>query len=119
MISLAGALLVAIPASQAVWSKAHVPLDRVQICDAGVVKNIKPNKLADKLTGDACRLTTCVFNTFAMGAAVPLRDFIFLPDDDCDATDTDPADGFCDVTAPPFRDGISAIGITPACTNPF
>ena len=118
VISLAGALLVAIPASQAVWSKAHVPLDRVQICEGGVTKNIKANKLAEKLGAGACRLTTCVFNISPSPGVPSPRDFIFLPGEACDVTDVD-GDDFCDATAPPFRDGISAIGITPACTNPF
>ena len=32
LISIAGACLLAIPATQMVWSKAHVPINKVQVC---------------------------------------------------------------------------------------
>lgn len=112
------AVLVALPAAHLAWGKAHVPLDRAQICRAdGKVQNISIGNLQQKLEDGACRLTACVFNE--PGG----RQFVFMPGDACDPTDD--GDGFCDATGSPafiadnFPAALSAIDVTPACTNPF
>ena len=99
LIALAGALLVAIPASQAVWSKGHVPLNKVQVCHKGKTRVIDQNKLGKALKKGDCLLPACDFaNTFMVGNACPM-----------DATD-----GFCNV--PNARN--EAHFLTPACTVP-
>ncbi len=100
-------------------AKAHVPLGRAQVCTAnGSVKNVSGRALSRLQGQGACRLTACAFNDVDDGTLV--QQFIFLPGDDCDATDDD-GDGFCDATGTP-RDipkRLSAVNVTPACSNPF
>lgn len=102
-----------------VSGKAHVPLGRVQICSAnGTVQNISPRQMQRRIGDGACRLTACAFNKVE-GDEVT-QQFIFLAGDDCDSTD-DNGDGFCDATGAPsdVPKRLSAINVTPACTNPF
>ena len=119
ILSIAAGALLALPASQLAWGKAHVPLDRVQVCTtAGVVKTIKLKKLAKELTKGSCRLPTCIF---APGA-------VFFSGDACisgDATGHSVSggpNGICDVPfdpAPPPTGLPNATGLTAACTNPY
>ncbi len=101
--AIAGALLV-LPATQLAWSKAHVPLNRVQVCDAkkSEVKTVKAGDLGKRLARGDCRLPACDFAN------------VFQTRDACNPTDAD-GDGFCDLPNP--RD--SAVDVTPACFNPF
>ena len=106
LISLAGALLVAIPASQAVWSKGHVPLNKVQVCHKGKTRVIDQKKLDKALKKGDCLLPACDFNNvFFEGDACPM-----------DATG-----GFCDF--PNAGAGFplaraEAHAMTTACTLP-
>lgn len=108
VLSFVGAFLLALPGSHLVWGKAHVPIDRVQVCDdEGDVKNIKPKNLKKKLDEGGCRLPACDFNN------------IFMAGEICFPTDADMLgagggpDGFCDL--PNERD--SATGRTALCTE--
>ena len=105
ILSAAVGALLALPLAQLAWSKAHVPLDRVQVCDANksTVKTVKERDLGKRIARGDCRLPACDFaNMFQTG-------------DECDPTDVNPADGFCDL--PNMRD--SAVDLTPVCSNPF
>ncbi len=114
-----GVVAFALIGSSVAWAKAHVPLGRVQICNAnGNVKNIASRTLGTRIGQGACRLTACVFNDVDNGDLI--QQFIFLPGDDCDPTDAD-GDGFCDATGAPsdVPKRLKAINVTPACTDPF
>ena len=115
LLSIIAGVIFALGAST-VWAKAHVPLGRAQICTKqGKVKNISARLMQKRLNGGACRLTACAFNDEETGTQ-----YIFLPGDPCDATDAN-EDRFCDATGSP-RDvptSVSAINVTPACTDPF
>ncbi len=101
LISIAGALLVAIPASQAVWSKAHVPIDKSQVCHEGVTLVVKPKSLGRHLEHGDCRLPACDFNN------------VFLAGDVCPTGLV--TGGFCDLASP----RSSGNDITSACTPAF
>ncbi len=53
ILSIVGVFLLACGLyAYVAWGKAHVPLDRVQICDEdGGVKNMKAKKYQDRLIG--------------------------------------------------------------------
>ena len=104
ILSAAAAALLTLPLAQLAWSKAHVPLNRVQVCDArkSEVKTVKEGSLGKRLARGDCRLPTCDFgNVFRTGQS-------------CNPTDAD-GDGFCDLPNP----RNSAVDKTPACSNPF
>lgn len=107
--------------SQTAFGKAHVPLDRVQVCDPGddddhhdnrgaVVKTLKVKKLADALADGACRLRACDFGNVVMTG------------DACDATDvmghpiSGGANGICDSVEVVVNSGV---GTTAQCAQPF
>lgn len=117
-IPIVGIILFSMFGAHLVWAKAHVPIDRVQICTSnGTVRNIKPRRMARELERGACRLPGCDF------------DNILMPRSSCDNTDILPVssgdddpdgDGFCDIPgSPPAIPSDSAIDLTPACTNPY
>ena len=55
-IPIVGIILFSLFAADLAWAKAHVPIDRVQICTRdGTVRNIKPRRLARELERGACR----------------------------------------------------------------
>ncbi len=115
-LSIVVAALLAIPAAQQVWGKAHVPLGRAQICTSGgEVRNIAARRLGSRIGQGACRLTACVFNDDDTGTQ-----YVFLPGSDCDSTDAN-GDGFCDATGAPgdIPKRLKAINATPACSDPF
>lgn len=119
-IVLVAVLALALAGAPEVSGKAHVPLGRVQICSAnGTVQNISPRQMQRRIGDGACRLTACAFNKTNDGGDV-LKQFIFLDGGECDATD-DNGDGFCDATGAPadVPKRLSAINVTPACTDPF
>ena len=136
-LSIAGAFLLALPGAPLVWGKAHVPLNLVQVCGVGgddddddddddggaaagmgIVKNIKAKKLAKELAKGGCRLPACAFNNPPTDTPTTIN--IFMPGAACVATDTTPADGFCDAANTPAEiaaaAGVSAIDITAPCT---
>ncbi len=117
MLSFVGALLLLIPGT--LVGKAHVPLGYAQVCKkSGKVKNVD-GKMLQKLMGKgACRLTACAFNDVADDSVI--TQYIFLPGGECDATDAN-GDGFCDATGAPsdVPSALSAVNVTPACTDPF
>ena len=104
MISLAGVFLLAILGTQAVWSKAHVPTNKVQVChivesassDIGVALSINANAMGGHMGHGDCRLPACDFNN-VFGTGSP-----------CDRPE---GGGPCPLEFP--RD--SAEGITDAC----
>ena len=104
ILSAAVGARLALPLGQLAWSKAHVPLDRVQVCDAkkSKVKTVRQRGLSKRLAKGDCRLPACDFAN------------VFQTRDACNPTDAD-GDGFCDLPNP--RD--SAVDVTPACFNPF
>ena len=103
-----------------VSGKAHVPLGRVQICSSsGTAQNISARQMQRRINEGACRLTACAFNRTNADDEVT-QQFIFLAGDECDPTD-DNGDGFCDATGSPsdVPKRLSAVNVTPACTDPF
>lgn len=115
---IGAAVLVALSGSSLVWGKAHVPFGLGQVCtDAGEVRNVK---LKDLKKRGACRLPVCVFNE-SDGAGGIATQFVFLPKGACTPVDAN-GDGFCDTPGTPAIAaglGLSAIGITAACTEEF
>ena len=68
LISIAGASLLAITASQMVWSKAHVPLHKVQMCHKGEVIQVGAPALSAHLRHGDVQLPACDFaNVFQTG----------------------------------------------------
>lgn len=113
-------VLLGLAGAAVIEAKAHVPLNRAQICTAeGVAKNVTTRQLQKRLNDGACRLTACVFNDVNDRGDV-LQQFIFLPGDDCDSFD-DNGDGWCDATGAPsdIKKKLKAVNVTPACTFPF
>ncbi len=118
-LSIVVAALLAIPAAQKLWGKAHVPQNRVQICTGGgVVQNVSLKRSQNKLNAGACRLTACAFDDVENGNMITR--YVFFPGDPCDSTDAD-GDNFCDATGAPkdIPKRLKAINVTPACTLPF
>ena len=103
ILSFAGAFLMTLSSLDLAWGKAHVLLNRIQICNAnGIARNIHVNGLQPNLNRGGCRLSACDFaNVVFLGAA-------------CDTTDAND-DGFCDE---PSNTVDSAIGLTANCTAP-
>lgn len=63
MLSFAAVgFLVAIPASNAVWGKGHVPIGKVQVCHNGSVNTVDDNALPAHLGHGDCQLPVCDFN---------------------------------------------------------
>ena len=70
IISLASVLLLAVIGTQTVWSKAHVPTNKVQVChilesassDLGVALSINVNAMPGHMGHGDCRLPACDFN---------------------------------------------------------
>lgn len=100
-LPIAGAIaLLGAVATQTVFSKAHVPLDKAQVCHNGVTKTLKLEALEGHLSHGDCQLPACDFeNIFISGTSCP--------------ADGD-NDGLCDVE----NDRATANGVTPAC-SPF
>ena len=101
------AFLLAVPASQLMGSqapvptiKAHVPLNKVQVCHKGEVITISKNALGAHLGrhGD-CQLPACDFNN------------VFFTEQACAGVDGD-GDDKCDLPNP--RDGAAG---TPGCAE--
>ena len=94
------ALIVALPASESVEGKGHVPLNKVQVCHdgdfGGEVITVSKNALDAHLNHGDCQLPACDFNN------------VFHTGETCDANN---AGGRCTLANP--RDG--ADGITPGC----
>ena len=100
LISIAGASLLAISASQMVWSKAHVPAHKVQMCHRGEVIQVgAPAMLGHVRHGDF-QLPACDFAN------------VFFDKQDCSAISDADADGFADSGLnPPIPAG------TPSCSS--
>jgi hypothetical protein len=92
-----GAFLLAIPAAQFVSGKAHVPLNKVQVCHKGRTLTIGKESLADHQGHGDGQLPACDFNN------------VFHTGDACPADQN--GDGKADL-AKPRRD---ADGVTPGC----
>ena len=94
LISIAGASLLAISASQMVWSKAHVPAHKVQMCHKGEVIQVGAPALdAHERHGDI-QLPACDFaNVFLTGQ--PCDGFLNNPRDSAEGlTDACPVGTF-------------------------
>lgn len=95
------ALIVALPASESVEGKGHVPLNKVQVCHdgdfGGEVITVSKNALNAHLNHGDCQLPACDFNN------------VFFTGDGCDVIDS--GDGTCTVPNPRADAG----GATPAC----
>ena len=100
-MSVAGGLLLALSAAGPAWAKAHVPLNKVQICHAGVVITVGEAAMGNFLAQGACRLPACDFEN------------IFQTGDECDNTPA--GGGFCELENEPNP----AEGVTAACTPLF
>ena len=119
-IAVLAVALLALSGPVEVLAKAHVPLGRVQICSAnGTTQNISARQMQRRINDGACRLTACAFNKVNDQGAVT-QQFIFLAGEECNPTD-DNGDGFCDATGSPadVPKRLSAVNVTPACTDPF
>ncbi|MFQ5524919.1 MAG: hypothetical protein ACE5GX_01530 [Thermoanaerobaculia bacterium] len=118
--SIVACLVLVLAMAAIAQAKAHVPLNRAQICTTdGMAKNVTTRNLQRRIGEGACRLTACVFNDVDNNDNV-VQQFIFLPGDDCDPTD-DNGDGWCDATGAPgdIKKRLKAVNVTPACTFPF
>ena len=99
VLSVAAAVLLALSAYQNVWSKAHVPVKKVQVCHAGTpveTITVSQNALQAHLNHGDCQLPVCDF------------DNVFQTGNSCNIID---AGGQCGGLVP--RD--DAGGSTPAC----
>ena len=84
LISIAGASLLAITGSQMVWSKAHVPIFKVQMCHKGKVIYVGAPALMGHLRHGDFQLPACDFeNVFFIGR-------------DCSTISDASGDGFAD-----------------------
>ena len=79
-IAVAGSL-AAIPVSNALWGKAHVPLNKVQVCHKGTVRTVSKNALGGHERHGDCQLPACDFNN------------VFMSGGSCDGEDS--SDGKC------------------------
>ncbi len=113
-LAMIGGFLLALPGSATLWSKAHVPLDKVQVCYKDKVRTVSAKSLERFLRKDACRLPACDF------------DQVFFQGNDCSGVAGDVlnnttmatgSDGFCDGVIFPLT--APANGKTARCTNPF
>ncbi len=66
--------VLAIPASQLMWGKGHVPLGMRQVCHEGVVTNIAHRAFGSHRSHGDCLLPACDFNN------------IFIAGDACSTT---------------------------------
>jgi hypothetical protein len=92
-----GAFLLALPAAQLVYGKAHVPSGKVQVCHKGRTLTIGQGSLADHQGHGDGQLPACDFNN------------VFHTGDAC------PADGNGDGKADLANPRADAGGRTPAC----
>ena len=97
VLSVAAAMLLAIPASHLVFGKAHVRLGKIQVCHEGRVVGVSENALGGHLSHGDCHLPACDFNN------------VFFKGDPCSTSGA--SQGRCAVPNP--RD--DAGGDTPAC----
>ncbi len=120
-LGIIGAFLLGNPGTDLVWSKAHVPLNLVQVCNKnGVARNVTPRRSARLLEkGNACRLPACAFNLLDANGNF-IQQTIFPPGSDCDNAD-DNEDGFCDASGTPadVSPARDARGVTQACSVAF
>jgi len=101
--SIVGAFLLAVPGSDLVWGKGHVPLGGVQVCHNGEALNIAVNVLENFLSNGDCRLPACDSAN------------VFAPGSECSAVAMDEDEnGFCDV----LNAREDARGATARCTGP-
>ncbi len=56
VFSIIGAFLLALPASQLAWGKAHVPANKVQVCHKGKVITVSKNALSAHERHGDCQL---------------------------------------------------------------
>jgi len=67
-----GAFLLALPAAQLVYGKAHVPTNKVQVCHKGRTLTVGQDALADHQGHGDGQLPACDFNNvFHTGDACP------------------------------------------------
>ena len=97
VLSVAAAVLLAIPASHLVFGKAHVRLGKAQICHKGRVIDVGGGSLSDHVGHGDCQLPACDFNN------------AFFKGDPC--SNEDRGDGKCAVA----NERLDAGGATPAC----
>lgn len=121
ILALLGAFLLSLAAAQFVWSKAHVPLGLVQVCNQnGVARNVTPKRavrlIAEK---NACRLPACAFN-LVDGSGNVIQQTVFVPGSACDNVDVN-EDGFCDASGTPgdVSPDRDARDLTQACSDSF
>ena len=66
--------LAAIPVSNVLWGKGHVPNGKVQVCHDGVTRNVGKGSLTNHLSHGDCQLPACDFNNvFMTGEACPFK----------------------------------------------
>ena len=98
LLSLIAALVLALSMAY-VWSKAHVPTAKAQVCHKGKVRTVSTADVQDHQGHGDCQLPACDFNNI----------FRSGPRNSCPAVDAD-GDGRYDLPNP--RD--EAVG-TPGC----
>ena len=84
LISIAGASLLAITATQLVWIKAHVPTGAVQMCHNDAAINVNASAQFGHLGHGDFFLPACDFNN------------VFHGGDDCSSISDKNGDGFAD-----------------------
>ena len=97
-LSLLGGLLLALPALQPAWGKAHVPTKKIQVCHRGEVISVSGKALNAFLDQGSCQLPACDFNN------------VFFTGGSCAAVDAN-GDFKCDLPNPREDAG----GLTPGC----
>lgn len=62
LLSAVAGFLLAIPVSDVVWGKAHVPIHKVQVCHKGQTITVSENALGAHHGHGDCQLPACDFN---------------------------------------------------------
>ena len=90
-LSIVAVLLLALAASNLLWSKAHVPLHKTQFCHAGEVIEVGSSAAAAHLGHGDCELPACDNNNVSFKEGACTCDL--APRDGAAGTPGCPADG--------------------------
>jgi hypothetical protein len=108
LVSLVATFFLTFSGLDLAWSKAHVPLDHVQVCRKSArsltarAVNATREEGAALMSAGLCRLPACDFaNVFPAASVCPNVD--------------ENGDGFCDLENP----RNDAVNLTAACTNEY
>ncbi len=83
------AFLLAVPASHHIWSKAHVPLKKAQVCHKGTTLVVSENAVQGHVRGHGdCQIPVCDNTVVRLAGA------------DCSSLVDNDGDGKCDLASP-------------------